>query len=189
MNIVLGAILLFQVSSSVLENDFVKVFKNGAPCAAAGPSCGERVIVALGSVEMAGQKMSRGEIKVFPTGERYSPPASGDYLEVVMKPVRPPLRTPSVMITPEKNKLLYDGKRFFIFEERLEPGDTRARHSHSQRVVITLNETRLQQWPEGQPEIFRDQIPDRVSFNEPVVHVVKNVGNNPLRGIVIELKP
>jgi hypothetical protein len=30
---------------------------------------------------------------------------------------------------------------------------------------------------------------DQAAFNEPVIHVVKNVGNQPLRGIVIEFKP
>jgi hypothetical protein len=56
-------------------------------------------------------------------------------------------------------------------------------------VVIVLNQTRLQQWPDGQPEMFRDQIPDDVRFNPPVVHVVKTVGDKPLRNIVIEFKP
>ena len=55
-------------------------------------------------------------------------------------------------------------------------------------MVIVLNKTRLQQWPDGQPELFRDQIPDDVRFNPPVVHVVKTVGDKPLRNIVIEFK-
>ena len=66
-----------------------------------------------------------------------------------------------------------------VFEEKLEPGDTRERQSHSQRVVIVINETRLQQWPEGSLEIFKDQVPDTIKFNEPVIHVVKNVGGKP----------
>jgi hypothetical protein len=32
-------------------------------------------------------------------------------------------------------------------------------------------------------------VPERVSFNPPVIHVVKNVGDAPLWGIVIEFKP
>jgi hypothetical protein len=95
----------------------------------------------------------------------------------------------SVHIQPEKNTLLYDGADFFIFEETLDPGQTRARHSHAQRLVIVLNATRLQQWPDGQPEVFRDQVPDDVHFNRPVVHMVRTVGEKPLRNIVIEFKP
>jgi hypothetical protein len=83
----------------------------------------------------------------------------------------------------------YDGEHFFVFEERLAPGDTRARHSHSQRVVIQLNRARLQQWPDGAPELFVETVPERPTFSPPVIHVVKNVGEVPLRGIVIEFKP
>ena len=77
---------------------------------------------------------------------------------------------------------------FFVFEEKLSPGDTRARHSHSQRVVIQLNRARLQQWPDGEPSKFVETIPDRPTFSPPVIHTVKNVGDTPLRGIVIEFK-
>jgi hypothetical protein len=97
--------------------------------------------------------------------------------------------SPKENIPPEKNAVLHDGDRFFVFEERLEPGDTRPRHTHSQRVVIQLNPTRLQQWPEGGEEVLRDMRVDQAAFNEPVIHVVKNVGEQPLRGIVIEFKP
>lgn len=133
--------------------------------------------------------MTRGEIAVFEARKSYTPPSGGDYLEVAFKPVHPVVKSPAVLIAPEKNSLLYDGAQFFVFEEKLEPGATRARHSHSQRVVVVLNETRLQQWPDGGSEVFRNQVPDDVHFNEPVIHVVKTVGAKPLRNIVIELKP
>jgi len=55
-------------------------------------------------------------------------------------------------------------------------------------VVMQLNRTRLQQWPEGGPAIFVETVPDRAAFNPPVIHTVKNVGDAPLRGIVIEFK-
>ena len=189
MVITLAALLLLQASSPAINNDFVQVSKNSAPCAAAGPSCGERVVVALGQIQLGGKKMSRGDIQVFKTGERYAPPTGGDYVEVAWKPNRPKATPPSVRIAPDKNSMVYDGERFFVFEEKLAVGDTRARHSHSQRVVIRLNASRLQQWPDGQPELFQDQVPDNVGFSEPVVHTVKSVGKVPLRNIVLELKP
>jgi hypothetical protein len=151
--------------------------------------CGERVIVALGSIDLGGQKMARGDVKVFKQGERYAAPNSGEYVEVAWKPNRPKATPPPANIEPEKNSIVYDGERFYIFNELLQPGDTRPRHSHSQRVVVRLNQTRLQQWPDGGGEVFRDQVPDSISFNEPAVHIVKNVGARPLHNIVIELKP
>ena len=150
----------------VLENEYVSVARDAAPCASAHvPECSDRVIVALGDIELASKDarrtMARGDIAVFGPGER---------------------------IAPEKNAMRYEGREFFIFEEKLAPGDTRARHSHSQRVVIQLNSARLQQWPDGEPSKFVETVPDRPGFSAPVIHSVKNVGDTPLRGIVIEFQ-
>ncbi len=169
-----------QAPPAVLENEHVRVTRNAAPCADGGAGCGERVLVTLGGGE-------RGRVRVFSPAERYTPPA-GDYLEVAIKPKRPPVKAPPVDLAPDKNATIYDGDDFFVFEEKLDPGDTRARHSHRERVVIVINRTRLQQWPDGAPELFRDQVPDDVRFNPPVVHVVKTIGDRPLRNIVIEFK-
>lgn len=174
-----------------LDNAYVRVSRNAAPCAAATPECGARVLVALGPLELASprpRRLGRGEIAVFRPGEAYAPPA-GEFVEVAFKPRHPAVEAPAVRILPEKNELLYDGDGFFVFEEKLAPGETRARHSHAQRVVVVINETTLQQWPDGAPERIRQQVPDDVHFNPPVVHVVKNVGANPLRNVVLELKP
>jgi hypothetical protein len=184
---------LLQSNAVALENEYARVTQDAAPCASATtPGCGDRVIVALGEIELrfgaASRKMTRGDIAVFKPGESYKPPTGGAFFEVAIKANHPPVESPREIIPPEKNAMRYEGERFFIFEERLDPGDTRARHSHNQRVVVQLNRTRLQQWPEGEPAIFRDIVPDRAAFNPPVIHTVKNVGDAPLRGIVIEFK-
>jgi hypothetical protein len=186
--------LLQTAAAKPLDNDYVRVTRNGAPCASASPSaCGERVLVALGPIEFQqfGQprRLQRGEIAVFRWHESYTPPTTGEFLEVSIKPDHPRVAPPPVLLPPEKNAMLYDGDTFFVFEERLPSGETRARHSHSQRVVIVLNDTRLQQWPDGEPDVLRTEIPDDVRFNAPVTHVVKTIGEKPLRNIVIEFKP
>jgi hypothetical protein len=188
MSPLLAALLLIQ-SSSVLENDFVRVIKNEAPCASASAKCGERIVVALGAISFDGHAMQRGDIRVFKATDSYSKPQGANFLEVAIKPGHPNPTTPPVRITPEKNSILYDGADFFVFQEMLPLGDSRPRHSHSQRVVIVLNETELLQQVDGQPEFVRGVVPDDVRFNEAVVHAVKNVGKQPLRNIVIELKP
>jgi len=185
---------LLPVSLVAVDNEYVRVTRDEAPCAVATePGCADRVIVALGDIELISgglhRKMARGDIAVFRQGESYEPPTGGAYFEVVIKPNHPPVQSPSEIIPPEKNALRYEGERFFVFEERLAPGDTRPRHSHSQRVVMQLNRTRLEQWPEGKPPISVETVPDRAMFSQPVIHVVKNVGDMPLRGIVIEFKP
>ena len=191
------AVLLLALlqSEPALENEYVRVTRNGALCASAQtPGCAtDRIIVALSNVDVNSvrgtRRLTRGDIAVFGPADSYVPPVAGAYFEVVLKADRPPVKSPKEVIAPEKNAILHEGERFFVFEERLDPGDTRPRHSHSQRVVIQLNPTRLQQWPEGEPDVLRDMRVDQAAFNEPVIHVVKNVGNRPLRGIVIELKP
>jgi hypothetical protein len=183
---------LLQAPPAALDNEFVRATRNAAVCGDATEGCRDRIVVALGPIDLEGsggrKKMSRGDIAVFLAGERYRAP-NGHFVEVVIKPGHPAATSPDARLPPDKNAILYDGRDYFVFEERLNPGDTRARHSHSQRVVIVLNATRLQQWPDGQPELFRDQIPDDVRFNPPVIHVVKTVGERPLRNIVIEFKP
>jgi hypothetical protein len=189
-----------QSSWLVLDNAHVRVTRNAAPCASPTADCRHRVFVALGDVLVASywqgrefegpnlRKLRRGDVVVYGPRDSYSPPTDGEFLEVTIKSARPAIASPPVIIAPDKNSILHDADEFFVFEEKLDPGDTRARHSHRERVVIVLNQTRLQQWPEGAPELFRDQIPDDVRFNPPVVHVVKTVGAQRLRNIVIEFK-
>ena len=190
-----AALMVLQAEAPALENAYVRVTRNGAVCASVqAPGCAtDRVIVALSDVDVNSitgtRRLERGDIAVFGPKESYVQPVAGAYFEVVLKPERPAVLSPKEIIPPEKNAIIHDGDRFFVFEERLQPGDTRARHSHSQRVVIQLNATRLQQWPEGEAEVLRDMRVDQAAFNEPVIHVVKNVGDRPLRGIVIEFKP
>jgi hypothetical protein len=185
---------LLQADAPALENAYVRVTRNGARCTSPQPrECAtDRIIVALSQVDVNSvngtRRLQRGDIAVFGPKDAYVQPVGGAYFEVVLKPDRPAVLSPAETIPPEKNSIVHDGDRFFVFEERLEPGDTRARHSHSQRVVIQLNPTKLQQWPEGAPEVVRDMRVDQAAFNEPVIHVVKNVGAQPLRGIVIEFK-
>ena len=182
-----------QATSVVLDNAYVRVNRNAAPCATASPMCMERVIVALGATEVkstgAPRTLKRGEVAVFAEGQSYTIAGGGPYFEVAFKPNRPPVQSAKEIIAPDKNDIIHDAARFFIFEERLEPGDTRPRHSHSQRVVVQLNKTRLQQWPDGEAEILRDIAPDGAAFHPPVSHVAKNVCELAVGGIVMELKP
>jgi hypothetical protein len=178
---------------TVLENEYVRVTRDAAPCATAGPACADRIIVALGDLELssggARRTLVRGDIAIFKPDQSFTPPDAGSYLEVSIKAGHPPARSPGEIIAPEKNAMRHDSADFFVFEEKLEPGDTRARHSHSQRVVIQLNRARLQQWPDGEPAKFVDTVPDRPVFSPPVIHKVSNVGDIALRGIIVEFKP
>ena len=191
MILILMALLLLQTNqtSPLLENDFVRVFKNSAPCATPAAYCGARVVLALGPIEMNGQKMERGDVKVLEPGERYSPPKTGEFLEVVIKPAHPKVMPPAGGTPPPPgNKILYDAKDFTVFAESMQPGEYSAPHSHNQRLAIFLNDTQVQQWTDGKEET-RELVPDAVIWRPAVVHASKNVGAVPIRNILIEFKP
>ena len=178
----------------VLENNYVRVTRDAAPCALAHvPECTDRVLVAVDDMELTGpgtsRKLARGDIAVFGSEDSYEPPIGAAFFEVSIKAGHPPARPPGEQIAPEKNAILYDGADYFVFEEKLAPGDTRARHSHSKRVVIQLNQARLEQWPDGKPSKIVETVPDRPGFSPPVIHKVRNIGETSLRGIIVEFKP
>jgi hypothetical protein len=187
-----AALLASAIAAPVIDNPFVRVTRNAAPCADASAGCGQRILVALAPAQVTSdgrvRTLTRGDVVVFDRTRSYD--ITGErFLEVVVKPDHPRGARPSAYSPPEKNTVLYDDDELFIFEEKLDPGDTRARHGHGQRLVVVVNDTRLQQWPDGAEMLFKNQVPDDVHFNEPVVHVVKTVGAAPLRNIVIEFKP
>jgi acetylornithine deacetylase/succinyl-diaminopimelate desuccinylase-like protein len=180
-------------AAAVIENDYVRVSRDEAPCAQAGtPGCAERVIVAMGEIDLRFGKvlraMRRGEVAVFRAGESYRPPDAGAYFEVAIKPNRPPAKSPAEIIPAAKNTIVYEGERFFIYEERLAPGDTRERHSHSQRVEIRINQgPLLRQIIDGKDA--PQEPPSVVNFREPIIHAVTNVGDMPLWNFILEFKP
>ena len=180
--------------TAVIENEFVRVYKNTAACTAAStPGFGSRVIVALEKVKIKSSrgklKLSRGNIAVFKEGEWYVIP-KGAFFEVALKKNHPPLKQPEQWIEPLKNAMVYEDEQFRVFEERLAPGDDRELHSHAQRVVVRLNEVQLTDprfYPNGQPG-QGIQVPDTVRFAEPILHAVRNLSKIPLFNIVIEFK-
>ena len=186
---------LFQAAhaATVLENDYVRVSRDAAPCAqGATPGCAERVIVAMSEIRLHFGKvqrtMRRGEVAVFKTGESYRPPASGSFFEIAIKPNHPPVKSPAEIIPPAKNTIVYEGERFFVYEERLAPGDTRERHSHSQRVEIRINQgPLLRQIIDGR-DAPQEPAPV-VNFREPIIHAVTNVGDMALWNFILEFKP
>ncbi len=179
-------------ATAVLENDYVLVSRDDAPCARGStPGCAERVIVAMGEIQLRFGKvlraMRRGEIAVFKAGESYGPPTGGAFFEVAIKPNHPPAKPPAEIIQPAKNTIVYEGERFFIYEERLAPGDTRERHSHGQRVEIRINQgPLLRQIVDGKDA--PQEPPSVVNFREPIIHSVTNVGDMPLWNLILEFR-
>lgn len=186
------AVVLQAGPVPIVDNAFVRATRDATPCAAPSATCGRRIVVALAPIELVEdgvrRSLARGDVAVIEPPRSYAVAGTG-FVEVAVKPDHPRGTRPNAYTPPEKNSLVYDGEDLFIFEEKLDPGDTRERHGHGQRLVVVINDTRLQQWPDGAEMLFKNQVPDDVHFNQPVAHVVRTVGARPLRNIVIEFKP
>jgi hypothetical protein len=191
--LIILALLQAMAPPSVADNAFVRAVRDSAPCADSSAGCGRRIIVALSAIEITmpdktTRALSRGDVAVFAPADSYRV-SGGHFVEVAVKANHPKATRPQSYLPAEKNRRLYDADDLFVFEEQLAPGDTRARHGHAERLVIVINETRLQQWQDDGREVFKNQVPDDIHFNQPVAHKVVNVGQQPLRNIVIEFKP
>jgi len=190
-----GEVSLANTKDSVaLDNAYMRVLRDGAACTLANtPNFGTRIIVALDKIKFKSNRgsitINRGQIAVFLEDEFYDMP-KGSYFEIALKKGHPPLTKPSEWVEPLKNKIIYENTEFRVFEERLDPGDTRELHSHAQRVVVRLNQVQLtdpRNSPNGKPGTGI-QVANTVKFAEPVVHVTKNLSTIPLFNIVIEYK-
>ena len=171
----------------------MRVVRDAAPCALASPSvCGARVLVALGPIDIVQdfrpRHMQRGDIAVFRWYDSYGAPTSGTFVEVSIKEEHPRVARPAIQMREPAGAMLFDAETFFVFEERIDPGHTLPRHSHSQRVVIVLNASKVQQWAD-EGESVRMEVPDDVRLEGPATHIVKAIGETPMRQIVVELKP
>jgi hypothetical protein len=188
-----GQTPITQSNPIMLENEYVRVSKDVALCASATPAaCEDRVILAMGDLTLTAngtpRAMKRGDVARFKAEESFEPP-SGPFYEVTVKPDRPPTKAPPELIAAPNNLTLFDSTDFFIYEERLPVGQTRPRHSHSQRIEIRINQgPQLQQriWREGR-EVLTE--PSVVNWREPIVHEVQNTGDQPLRNFILEFKP
>jgi hypothetical protein len=176
-----------------LDNEYVRVTRNAAPCASAkAGECEDRVIVAMDDIELrfadSSRRMKRGDVAVFKAGQSYQPPSGGTFFEVAVKPNRPAVKCPAVIIPAQKNKTVYEGDRFFIYEELLEPGDSRPLHSHCQRIEMPINRGPMfQGWTEGQDP---PPIPVRAAnWRDGGTHLTRNVGDLLLRNLIVEFKP
>ena len=181
-------------AGTALENEYVRVSRNSAPCAkAAAGTCEDRVILAMADVALASggatRQMKRAEVGVFSAGQSYTLPAGTAYFEIAIKPGHPPVKAPAERIAAPKNLALFTGKTFFIYEEVLPVGETRTRHSHAQRVEIRINSgpmLRQQVWRDG--GVVHTE-PGIVNWREPVIHIVHNIGDMPLRNFILEFIP
>jgi hypothetical protein len=183
-----------QYDRTALDNAYVTVSRDSAPCAKGeAGKCEDRVLLSMGDIVVVagGRKRSlkRGQIAIFKAGDSYEAPTGGPYFEVAIKPGHPPVKSAPENIPPPKNVIVHQNAKFFVYQEVLAVGDTRPRHTHSQRVEIRLsNGPMLHQWV-WQGDKVTESEPSRVNWREPMIHEVRNIGDAPLRNFILEFMP
>ena len=193
-NLKIGKYPIEIKDSIAIDNLYFKVVRDGALFSSSNtPNIGTRIIAALDIIKFKSSRgiinIKRGEIAVFNENEFYEVP-KGSYFEIALKKNHPELEKLSEWLEPTKNKMVYEDNEFRVFEERLNPGDTRELHSHAQRVVVRLNDVQLTDprvHPNGKSGTGM-QVANTVKYAEPMVHVTKNLSKIPLFNIVFEYK-
>ncbi len=193
-NLKIGKYPIEIKDSIAIDNLYFKVVRDGALFSSSNtPNIGTRIIAALDIIKFKSSRgiinIKRGEIAVFNENEFYEVP-KGSYFEIALKKNHPELEKLSEWLEPTKNKMVYEDNEFRVFEERLNPGDTRELHSHAQRVVVRLNDVQLTDprvHPNGKSGAGM-QVANTVKYAEPMVHVTKNLSKITLFNIVFEYK-
>jgi hypothetical protein len=185
IHLALATLLLFQTAApaALPDNEFVRVTRDAAPCAGGDASTSTDATL-TGSTTL-----QRGDVKVFPKGERYTPPASGEYLEVAVKPNHPRSVLPPKQAPRSPNlHVLFENNDFIVFHESMQPGELGPEHSHYQRLTVTLATTKVEQWTDGK-EVVCDLTADTVGFGPALTHTSKALGPGVLSNLSIEFKP
>ena len=144
--------------------------------------------MSFGEVEVPPQAptwLAHGEVMVLPAGQSYR---IADRAEVHANASRSPPAGPPETFPAEKNRRLHFGDGCFLFEDRPEPGDSPARHSHAARAALVLGVTRPWQWPTGPTRSSRRRSP-APSSETPGHPPGKNIGAAPPRNLDLEFIP
>jgi hypothetical protein len=201
-----------------VENTYFRATKDDIVCGSpTPPSCKDRVVLALGNIELKSggkvRRMKRGEFQVFGAGQSYERPTGEHFWEITIKADHPPVPGPPEVVVPRGSDAIYEGEDFWIYNEKLVPGELRERHSHTYRAVVQLNAGvgegggAALEWPtkntvrppdynsikltEAQKLAILRNPPrsnDSISLSSPVIHTNTASPFSPLDGIVVMMK-
>ena len=98
----LAALAVAEDETLVLDNAYAAVHRNAAPCADAGPGCGNRIIVAFGELSVVPSggspvQLDYAEVFVAESGESYEI-RGREFAEINLKAGHPPVEGPAVAI-------------------------------------------------------------------------------------------
>jgi len=89
---------------------------------------------------------------------------------------------------PAGHKVLFENDRVRVLDVRIHPGETSEMHSHPASVVYALSSARVVfSFPDGTGREVAIKEGD-ITWSEGTTHEIKNIGETPDWGIIVELK-
>lgn len=95
----------------------------------------------------------------------------------------------SLVACHETQKLIFENAFVRVIDDAIPPGVAEPKHRHPHGVVVAVEDadTETRTYPDGQPT-RRHSTKGTASWNETLVHDVKNVGTQPTHFIRIDIK-
>jgi quercetin dioxygenase-like cupin family protein len=93
-----------------------------------------------------------------------------------------------VKVSPDTVKVILENDQVRVIESTIPPGTLQAKHSHPATIVYYLTASKVKsEGPDGKLVVTERKAGD-IAYREPLTHSAENVGTNPARTLVIELK-
>jgi hypothetical protein len=95
----------------------------------------------------------------------------------------------SLVVCHETQRLLFENAFVRVIDDVIPAGVSEPKHHHPHGVVVAIEEadTETRLYPDGQP-VRRHSARGSASWNESIVHDVRNVGSAPTHFIRIDIK-
>jgi hypothetical protein len=96
----------------------------------------------------------------------------------------------SLIACHNTQKLIFENAFVRVIDDVIPPGASEPKHRHTHGVVISLEDadTEVRVYPDGTP-LRRHSLKGTATWNEALIHDVKNVGKTATHYIRIDIKP
>jgi len=95
---------------------------------------------------------------------------------------------PTKVSAKEYKKVILENEKVRVIEVEFAPGAVAAMHSHPAHVVYVISGGKMEMTEKGKKPMVRELKTGEASYNQPITHSVKNVGNTTVKLILTELK-
>jgi beta-alanine degradation protein BauB len=95
---------------------------------------------------------------------------------------------PTKVASKEYKKVILENEKVRVIEVEFAPGAVAALHSHPAHVVYVISGGKMEMTEKGKSPMVKELKTGEATYNPPITHSVKNVGNTTVKLILTELK-